>query len=974
MRRQFLTGIILVLMIISNCIHAKAQKPEWIRNSNKTINAPYGETYPKRVVAHPDGSVFVLGQFSGSNTFSDKQLVTNPGVIDDAFLAKYNVNGDLLWVKALANASDSYSTRVLDIKVDNQGYLIFSGSCLWLTSILGSTVGNGQFIGKLNKDGELQWLNFAPKPGGSIAEHDVSRRGNRIGFDSDNNILWFLDQINEYAGTGGLAVKKYKPDGSEIATMFVTHNPSFYRENMQDFSVHADGSFSISGNFESRVTPQGGPLITNIGSNVNPFQFFIAKFTSTGQFLWVIYSRYGSNVLTCHTSDDKGNLYVGLQLDYGADIYTPQGIVNVPQGKRVIARILSNGTLDWMNSVGATNLEDIFMAPDGLLYLTGLAWSKEFKYQSYQRTIQNDAAFILRISSDGNFRGAYFGEPIDLPTTQSGASVWGYQSVVDNAGNIYTVGGSWDGQNWGCVAAYNDYYSFFLVKHSPVASPIHEIVGPGTICEGTTITLSTDLVSNGVYYRWFAPDSTDPEPGAFLKNSIIITTKNTDNNKPVIVSIRDNCDEYFAEPYILKVPALPHTPVFVTGKELVCPGASQEYKIGNVNVDNNYQWVLSTGIFAPNETTSEGGTFSFSSDFQQGEVRVIASNLCGTAQSTYKINAYKVPSAPKLTGNQQICPGIIAIHKFIQPVEDALSYQWELPSNISFDPQFITNRSSLDAITNIEFQGGLIRVRAVGHCKMSEASTPITISRAPRPADPEPLSGPHEICISAGTATYTLPTIEFVTQYVWSIPNVFDKKGTLVTSEPRIVLNAQHSGIGALSVRGVNECYKEGLASAIDITAYENLPPPVLNISACDTEITVTNGDNFLWYHNGVQVFYSNKTIQLQDSGLYYVESENFCGKVKSNSIQAYPVNFSNVLIPNVITPNDDGFNDYLIIDKSLAESQVNIINRWGKTVFTSSKYENNWNAPELSSGTYFIVVSNQCLPQGYKGWISVIK
>lgn len=974
MKRQFPFRLMLVLLIISDFIHVWAQKPEWIRNSNKTTNAPYGETYAKRVAAHPDGSVFVIGNFSGSNTFSNKQLATNPGIIDDAFIAKYSASGDLIWVKALANAPDSYSTRVLDIKVDNQGYILFSGSCLWLTSILGSTIGNGQFIGKLNKDGELQWLNFAPNAGVSIAEHDVGRRGNRIGFDSENHILWFIDQINESAGTGGLAVKKYNPDGTELATILVTHNPSYYREHMRDFSVHVDGSFSISGNFENRVTPQGGPLIINDGSNVNPLQFFIAKFTSSGQFLWVIYSRYGSNAVTCHTSDDQGNLYVGLQIFNGTDIYTPQGIVSVPPGERIIAKILPNGAFDWMHSLGGTNLEDVFIASDGLLYLTGVAYQKEFKYQSYERTIQGETAFILKIGSDGNFHGAYFGEPTESAQTQWSAAVSGSQSVVDHAGNIYTIGNFWDGQNWGCVAAYNDYFSFFLVKHSPVASPIHEIAGPGNVCDGTTITLSTDLVSNGVYYRWFTPASADPEPGMFLKNSIIITTKNTDNQKPVIVSIRDNCDEYFANPYILKVSPVPQKPVFVTGKELVCPEASEEYKIGNVTDNTNYQWVLSSGISSPDGTTPAGGTFTFSSDFQQGEVSVIANNLCGTAQSTYTINAYKVPSAPLLTGDQQICPGVIAIHTFVEPVEDAVSYKWELPSNIAFDPQFQTNRPTLDAITNIDFQSGLIRVLAIGHCKMSEASAPITISRALKPADPESLSGTDEICISEGGATYTIHAMDFVTQYVWTIPNMFDKKGTLVTSEPSIAVTAITSGTGDLSVRGVNACYKDVIPSSIPITVYEKLPPPVLSISACDAEISVSNIDNFLWYHNEIQLFHQGKILQVQDSGLYHVEVENYCGKVKSNMIQAYPVNFSNVLIPNIITPNEDGFNDYLVLDKSLSGSQVNIINRWGTTVFSSSNYENTWNASELSSGTYFIVVINECLPQGYKGLLSVIK
>jgi gliding motility-associated-like protein len=112
----------------------------------------------------------------------------------------------------------------------------------------------------------------------------------------------------------------------------------------------------------------------------------------------------------------------------------------------------------------------------------------------------------------------------------------------------------------------------------------------------------------------------------------------------------------------------------------------------------------------------------------------------------------------------------------------------------------------------------------------------------------------------------------------------------------------------------------------------------------------------------------------LSDSGRYHVEVENFCGVKKSNVIQAYPVSMSGVLIPNIITPNGDGINDFLVIDRSLPNSRINVVSRWGESVYSSVNYQNLWNAPDLAPGTYFLTISNPCLPQGYKGWLSVIK
>ncbi|MBN2747704.1 MAG: gliding motility-associated C-terminal domain-containing protein [Bacteroidales bacterium] len=68
--------------------------------------------------------------------------------------------------------------------------------------------------------------------------------------------------------------------------------------------------------------------------------------------------------------------------------------------------------------------------------------------------------------------------------------------------------------------------------------------------------------------------------------------------------------------------------------------------------------------------------------------------------------------------------------------------------------------------------------------------------------------------------------------------------------------------------------------------------------------------------------------------------------------------------LPNIITPNGDGFNEKLIITnfESLKNCQIEIYNRWGKIVFQTTNYQNDFDANNLSDGVYYYSIK-------YESW-----
>ncbi|MEX2235430.1 MAG: gliding motility-associated C-terminal domain-containing protein [Cyclobacteriaceae bacterium] len=80
------------------------------------------------------------------------------------------------------------------------------------------------------------------------------------------------------------------------------------------------------------------------------------------------------------------------------------------------------------------------------------------------------------------------------------------------------------------------------------------------------------------------------------------------------------------------------------------------------------------------------------------------------------------------------------------------------------------------------------------------------------------------------------------------------------------------------------------------------------------------------------------------------------------------------VKIPNIITPNGDGFNQYFHISKIqlYKNSELTVMDRWGKEVFRTTNYQNDWDGEGVSSGVYFYVLDLKKDNKVYKGTLTI--
>jgi len=97
-------------------------------------------------------------------------------------------------------------------------------------------------------------------------------------------------------------------------------------------------------------------------------------------------------------------------------------------------------------------------------------------------------------------------------------------------------------------------------------------------------------------------------------------------------------------------------------------------------------------------------------------------------------------------------------------------------------------------------------------------------------------------------------------------------------------------------------------------------------------------------------------TIIVGETGTYEVTVNGLCNSATDTSnINAI---ICKIDAHNVITPNGDGKNDFLMFDgiEHFPGSTLEVFNRWGKRIYKSENYNNDWSPTDVSAGTYFYV------------------
>jgi hypothetical protein len=79
------------------------------------------------------------------------------------------------------------------------------------------------------------------------------------------------------------------------------------------------------------------------------------------------------------------------------------------------------------------------------------------------------------------------------------------------------------------------------------------------------------------------------------------------------------------------------------------------------------------------------------------------------------------------------------------------------------------------------------------------------------------------------------------------------------------------------------------------------------------------------------------------------------------------------LVIPNIITLNDDRLNDRFRIAGLTGVWTLQVYNRWGDQVFSTDSYGNDWGG-EAAAGVYYYLLRQPATAATYTGWLEVTR
>ena len=477
---EIITLVLLLFSTISN-LKTYSQTPDYV-----WAKSGGGSDWDKGSAICLDhaGNILVTGTFSSTATFSG-QSIGSKGM-DDMFLAKYNSNGDLTWIKTAGGAGPETGAGVA---VDKNNNIFITGSFNYTLDFgTQQLVNNGNsydiFLAKYNKDGNLLW---AKKAGGTGADMSYG-----ITIDNQGNVII----VGVLQGTGSFDTITLSSKVSYNHFFVAKYDNNGHVLFAESFGGRMNTAKCVATDNNDNIIVAGGYRDTLIlggkthiaKGNSDPF---LIKLNSNGNELWssTPSGAGNSDQFNGVCTDNNGNIYLAGTFANTLDFET--GYIDYEGGVDAFyCKFDSNGVFKWVRGIGGTDFDQALSihCNNQNIFVTG--FTKVIPSQGCDVFVLKSD--LIAFSSEMMVNGDIFDD-------------YGRAVCADRNGNFFVTGEFNQTIKFDSTTLSGQSFEMFVAKYGFAKPPsIIILLQPQSEwkCVGNTVTFNISAIGKNLDYQW----------------------------------------------------------------------------------------------------------------------------------------------------------------------------------------------------------------------------------------------------------------------------------------------------------------------------------------------------------------------------------------------------------------------------------------------------------------------------------------
>jgi len=522
----------------------------------------------------------------------------------------------------------------------------------------------------------------------------------------------------------------------------------------------------------------------------------------------------------------------------------------------------------------------------------------------------------------------------------------------------------------GCVTP-----STHTVNQSSSGITLTATASPSTICTGETSTLTATLTgATATTFTW-SPSSLTGQtvtlPAATATGATTHTVTTTANGCTLTATTTVTVNQ---KP----------TSTFAATPATICLGTTNTVTYtGNGTATGTYTWNFN-GAAVQSGTGAGPYNILYNAAGSKVLTLQVTENGCTSSITPNNIDVTAPPSANFTVSSNAICSGqsINVTYNATPSSTATATWQWGggTPTGTGFGPYTVVYNNT----------GNISLTATDGPCTVTSAVQMVTVTQQPVASFTagQLIACPSSSGMNVNFTNTSTNTVTGTTIYLW---NFGDGNTSSSFNASNTYTNAPPASFPVTLTVVTGSCTSTSPAQTVQL-----VKPPVADFIATPTTGTPiqlsqahfsflnqsTDATNYKWlFGNGDTSIVANPAYTYPNVGNYTVSliASNSIGCVDTTFEQYFVVvPDSSLIIPNAFSPNGDGKNEYWVITglSGYPYSKVNVFNRGGQEVFTSTGYKTPWDGRFKGSpvpvGTYYYIILANGIK--YTGWLLVLR